>query len=73
VVLHYPDRVLIVSVRDNGPGTPANPPMPGHGLLDVRERRRRGPIRIVVADDYASPSGYGRPAEAGLPSRSVRQ
>ncbi|MQY12626.1 hypothetical protein SRB5_27620 [Streptomyces sp. RB5] len=38
VELHYADDVLRLRIRDNGPGPPASPSSPGHGLRGMRER-----------------------------------
>jgi signal transduction histidine kinase len=38
VELHYTDDTLQLRVRDNGPGPPPTTPVPGHGLLGMRER-----------------------------------
>jgi signal transduction histidine kinase len=38
VELHYTDDALQLRVRDNGPGPPLTAPLPGHGLLGMRER-----------------------------------
>jgi signal transduction histidine kinase len=38
VEVHYTDDALQLRVRDNGPGPPPTAPLPGHGLLGMRER-----------------------------------
>jgi signal transduction histidine kinase len=38
VVVQYSDHDLVVEVRDDGRGSTAGPPSPGHGIIGMRER-----------------------------------
>jgi signal transduction histidine kinase len=66
VALHYTDDALLLTIRDNGPGPPAALPVPGHGLLGMRERAAAvgGEFRTGLA------AGGGFLVEATLPAKT---
>jgi len=68
VELHFADDALHVRIRDNGPGPAAEPirPVPGHGLLGMRERA------AAVGGEFragAAPGG-GFLVQATLPAKA---
>jgi signal transduction histidine kinase len=70
VELHYGDHQLRLRIRDNGPGPPLGPAIPGpghgHGLLGMRERAAAvgGELRTGPA------TGGGFLVEATLPAKT---
>ena len=68
VALYYTDDALLLSIRDNGPGPPATQPVPGHGLLGMRER-----AAAVGGEFRTGPApGGGFLVEATLPAETER-
>jgi signal transduction histidine kinase len=66
VALHYTGDALLLTIRDNGPGPPAAAPVPGHGLLGMRER-----AAAVGGEFRTGPAaGGGFLVEATLPAKT---
>ncbi len=65
VELHFSDHGLLLRIRDNGPGPPAEAPDGGHGLLGMRERAAAvgGELHVGAA------LGGGFLVEAEMPAK----
>ena len=66
VELHFSDHGLLLRIRDNGPGPPAEAPDGGHGLLGMRERAAAVGGELHVG---AAPGG-GFLVEAEMPGKT---
>jgi signal transduction histidine kinase len=66
VEMHFSNHGLLVRIRDNGPGPPAEAPNGGHGLLGMRERAAAvgGELRVGPAP------GGGFLVEAEMPGKT---